>query len=734
MHTHSNIMPVLHIAVFTPLRRCFDYKPLTNQPCKVGMRVKISFANRTLIGVILKIDETSDFPLNKLKTITACLDPEPLLKAMDIKLLNWVIQYYHCNPGDALAIAFPINLRSAKKSALLGTKGWCLTPLAKTLDLTHIQQKTPKQAQILTALKKNPLSHQIVKTNLKASSAQLKILRDKAWIEACTIEDIIAKETKKEQAPQLNQEQQIVVDAIAKNFNQFKTYLINGITGSGKTEVYLTLIEIALKQQKQILVLVPEISLTPQLLTRFERRLNARIAIIHSALNNTEKEQAWLQCQAHKADVLIGTRSAVFTPLPKLGLIIIDEEHDGSFKEHHGVLYSARDVVIVRAKNQQVPVVLGTATPSLESFYNASTQRYQQLWLKKRAGNAIPPKIELLNILDVHLEAGMSLALLKLIEKTLQQNNQVLIFLNRRGFAPILICHHCGWVAGCDHCDSRLTLHAKHQQLRCHHCGYQQPLPVSCPQCQSAAITTIGQGTERLENVLSKKFPNYPLTRIDRDTTSRKGHLAEKLAEVKKGEKKIIIGTQMLAKGHHFPEVTLVVLLDIDQGLFGVDYRSTEIMAQLITQVSGRAGRAEKKGRVVIQTRHPDHPLLLDLIQNGYASCAEKMLNERQEAQLPPYSYQALVRVDAKTSALAHQLLEEVAKKVQNISQIVEALGPVEAPMHKKAGIYRAHLLLQCQERKDLHYLLHYLIYWLEQYPLAKKLRWSLDIDPKNFA
>lgn len=726
---------MLHIAVFAPLRSCFDYKPLADQLCQVGMRVKVPFGRTSRIGVILAIDETSNYPFHQLKTIQACLDPTPLLQAIDLKLLHWVIEYYHCNPGDALTTALPKNMRMGKKVLpLTQEKGWCLTALAQDLDFKKITQRAPKQAKILQALSQSPQNNADLKSHCQATSTTLKTLQQKGWIETCQIKQTQENTTAKETPPQLNAEQQQVVESVQACFNLFKVHLLEGITGSGKTEVYLTLIQQALEQQLQVLVLVPEIALTPQLLARFKRRLNTDLAVIHSHLNDTEKEQAWHQCRQAKAQVLIGTRSATFTPLPRLGLIIMDEEHDGSFKQQHGLRYCARNVVIVRARNQQIPILLGTATPALETLHNALNQRYQHLFLNTRAGNATPPDIQLLDIRNAYLEAGLSKPLLKQIESELIQQNQVLIFLNRRGFAPVITCHKCGWVADCQNCDAHLTLHAQDQQLHCHHCGHKQHQILICPDCQSQSIISVGQGTERLETVLKAHFPDHPLVRIDRDTTKRKGDLERLLKTVKTGEKKLIIGTQMLAKGHHFPDVTLVVLVDIDQGLFGVDYCATELMAQLITQVAGRAGRAEKKGRVVIQTRHPDHPLLLDLIQNGYASCAKKMLIERREAELPPYTYQALIQVDAKISTLAHQLLQDIVNKAEEYTTPVDLLGPIEAPMHKKATQYRVQLLLQCSQRKALHQLLHQLIFWLEQYPPAKKLRWFLDIDPKSLS
>ena len=723
---------ILHIAIFAPLRPLFDYLPCNNQSLEIGMRVKIPFGRTKKLGVIFAIDNKSNYPINKLKKIIAILDQESLLKPIDLKLIQWAIHYYHCYPADALAVVFPKNLRIERKATKKLPSAWQLSAQGRLIVVDDLAKKAPKQAAILNALQSKPLEASTLRLTYNITSTTLKILHQKEWIEPCEI-TTKADQQEKEQPPILHQEQADAVNAVKQSLGTFQAFLLDGITGSGKTEVYLTLIQTILEKGQQILVLVPEISLTPQLLQRFQRRLNAHIAIIHSALNHGEKEQAWQQCRTAKADVLIGTRSAVFTPLPNLGLVIIDEEHDGSFKQQQGFRYSARDLVIIRCRNLNIPVILGSATPSLESLYNVQRGVYQNLELRQRAGNAVLPTVQLLDIRDKYLEAGMSQALLEQIETELKKDNQVLIFLNRRGFAPVVICNGCGWIADCEHCDSHITFHYKNNQLICHHCGYQRPLIPACPDCGSHALIPLGQGTQRLEKALEKKFEAYPLIRIDRDTTIKKGSLAKMLDEIKTGQKKIILGTQMLAKGHHFPDVTLVVLLDIDQGLFGVDYRSTELMAQLLTQVSGRAGRAEKKGHVVIQTRHPDHPLLLDLIENGYQSCAKKMLIERQEAELPPYSYQALMRADAKTSELAHQFLQQAAQVAAELSEEVHILGPIDAPLHRKSNIFRAQLLIQTNDRKALHHLLHHWVYGIEAHPLAKKIRWSLDIDPKHF-
>jgi primosomal protein N' (replication factor Y) len=419
--------------------------------------------------------------------------------------------------------------------------------------------------------------------------------------------------------------------------------------------------------------------------------------------------------------------------MPRLGLVIVDEEHDLSFKQQEGFRYSARDMALVRARRRGCPVVLGSATPSLESLRNAQLDRYKHLTLLQRAGDAEPPRLDILDIRSVHLEAGVSPALFRMIDEELAAGNQALLFLNRRGYSPLLTCYDCGWIAECRRCDSRLTYHRGNGLLWCHHCGSQRPVDKICPECGQARLNPLGQGTERLEEVLAQRFAASSIVRIDRDSTRRKGSMQRRLDEIHQGRHQILLGTQMLAKGHHFPNVTLVGILDVDQGLFGADFRAAERMAQMITQVAGRAGRAEKPGRVLVQTRHPDHPLINTLIRNGYAAFAGESLRERQDAVLPPFSYQALVRAEATKSTLPRTFLEQAMQTGLALAQgDVGFWGPVAAPMERRAGHYRAHLLLQAHSRRQLHGLLAKWLPQIRELPAARRVRWSLDVDPQE--
>ena len=507
-----------------------------------------------------------------------------------------------------------------------------------------------------------------------------------------------------------NSEQLNAINSVCESLGQFKAFLLEGVTGSGKTEVYMQIIQQVLADGKQVLVLLPEITLTPQLEERFRKRFAVPVAIYHSKLSNTQRLESWLKMRQGDAAILLGTRSALFTPMLRPGLIILDEEHDSSFKQQEGFRFSARDVSIVRSKMLNIPVVLGSATPSLESLYNVIRGRYQHLSLSERAGEATKPDIQLLDIRNKKIQEGFSEPLLAQINQTLEKAEQVLIFLNRRGYAPVLMCHSCGWIARCQRCDANLVVHFNEKKLRCHHCGQEQILSRQCKSCQSEELRPIGLGTERIEQALQGFFPNYRTIRLDRDTTQRKNQLEEQLQVINSGHADIILGTQMLAKGHHFPNVTLVAMLDVDSGLFGIDYHAPEKLAQMIVQVSGRAGRAEKPGKVVLQTRKPDHPLLQTLIHQGYSHFARSALAERQAAQLPPYSYQALLRVLAVDRQAPLSFLQELANFLKSVSHKATVLGPVPAPMEKRAGRVHYQLLVQASHRSDLHHLLDRLV------------------------
>lgn len=529
--------------------------------------------------------------------------------------------------------------------------------------------------------------------------------------------------------PLLNGEQAEAVEAVKAAFSTFQPFLLDGVTGSGKTEVYLRIIEAVLAKGQQVLVLVPEISLTPQTVDRFRARFQTHVQSLHSGLSDTARLRAWVSARSGEAQLIIGTRSAVFTPFKDLGLIIIDEEHDASFKQHDRFRYHARDVAVMRAQQDNIPIVLGSATPSLESLRNAKLNRYQHLILNERAGGARLPGYHLIDMRSLKTDAGLSEELKSAIRKTLAANNQVMLFLNRRGFSPVVYCESCGWIAGCDRCDAHLVYHRAPPRLHCHHCDAKREMPKQCGQCQSTQVKPIGLGTQRLEENVKALFPDVPIIRVDRDSTRNKGALEVLLKEVHEHPSAILLGTQMLAKGHHFPNVTLVGVVDADGGLFSSDFRSAEMMGQLLMQVAGRAGRADKPGEVYIQTRYPEHPLILDLLQNGYRAFALALLSEREASGLPPYAYLAILKAEAYAEKTAIQFLEKMKAAARVLSD-VQLLGPLPLTLAKRKGLHGQQILIKSNQRGRLQAFLSEWLTLLERDRSAAKVKWALDVDP----
>lgn len=532
-----------------------------------------------------------------------------------------------------------------------------------------------------------------------------------------------------------NDEQKRAIQNILKARHSYHAFLLDGLTGSGKTEVYLQVMQEVLKQGKQVLVLVPEIGLTPQTVSRFQSRFHCHIALLHSGLNDSKRLQAWQSAQTGKASIVIGTRSAIYTPLPHLGLIVLDEEHDLSFKQQEGFRYHARDVALYRAHLENCPIILGSATPSIDSYALVEQGKMTRLELDQRAGVAVMPKMHVIDLKVAQKQNGISQQLIHEVQKRLDKKEQVLIFLNRRGYAPVLICESCGWQAKCPHCDANFTVHRQpYQHLHCHHCGTIHRMPEHCPQCQHSELKPIGLGTAKVEENLQALFPNFDVIRVDRDSTSRVGSWQKIYNKIQKSEPIILLGTQMLAKGHHFPYVTLVAILDIDSGLLSVDFRATERTAQLIIQVAGRAGRGEKKGEVYLQTLRPDHPLLNTLLESGYRSFAKQTLKERKAAWMPPYRYAALLRCESKDQELNQSFLQEHAQALRQASEnSIDIWGPIPAPMERKAGRYQAHMVLLSKDRARMHF---YIRQWWQNVwhnkPHGMKL--SLDIDPQELS
>jgi primosomal protein N' (replication factor Y) len=724
--------PILRIAVPSPLRRLFDYLPPqdANHPIP-GQRYLIPFGRGQTVGILVALSDHSELPREKLKAAVKQLDQLPLLDSAMMQLLRWACDYYHHPPGEVFQAALPVLLRQERDSEAKGVAHWCLSETGRTLDLGTLSRAPRQQAllRLLQGVAAPGLSASAIDQHEDKWQPLMRTLMEKGWVVRQEV-TALASGSATDTQPPLTEAQQQAVGAINSD-RGFQVSLLDGVTGSGKTEVYLQAIAAVLAQGRQALVLIPEIGLSPQLVSRFSRRFAVPIAQLHSGLSDGERLTAWQLAAKGEAKIIIGTRSAIFTPMAQPGLIIIDEEHDASFKQQDGFRYSARDVAVVRARQLEIPIVLGSATPSLESLHNALQGRYRHLLLPERAGNAVHPTMRLLDVRQQPMEEGISLHLQQAIRHHLEHDGQVLLFLNRRGYAPVLMCHDCGWVSQCPRCDANMTLYAGQQRLRCHHCASERPLPPQCPDCGSTDLRPIGQGTERIEQHLLELFPGREVIRIDRDTTRRKGSMDALLEQIHGESGQILIGTQMLAKGHHFPNVTLVGILDADQGLFSIDFRAAERMAQLIVQVAGRAGRAEKPGEVLIQTHVPDHPLLKLLVEKDYAHFARATLQERKAAQLPPFSHLALLRAEALERQAPLAFLEAARRSAEQLGhEGVWLLGPIPAPMERRAGRSRAQLLLQSDQRATLHQLLSHWGNALEGLKEGRKVRWSLDVDP----
>lgn len=732
--------PILRIAVPSPLDRTFDYLPpldcnlATLQP---GARVRVPFGRRQTVGFLIEIGADSQLDPTLLRPALVVLDREPILPADVLALIQWAWRYYHHPPGESFATALPALLRQGEPAMIPQPPPvWRITAAGRTALAESVAlRRAPVQRRLLDHLAQCPagLDAETLRPLVRDSAATLRALGARGWVElgvagASTTIDAAVAVPPVPPAPSAAQAD--AVAAVNAVLGRFQVFLLEGVTGSGKTEVYLRLIEAVLARGRQALVLAPEIGLTPQLLARFRERLPGPLAVLHSGLSDRERLNAWLLARDGTAKVVVGTRSAVFAPLRAPGLLIVDEEHDPSYKQQDGFRYHARDLAVIRGRQLGIPVVLGSATPALESIQNARTGRYHLLPLPERVGGGAEPPILILDVRRQPMTEGLSQPLLERMRAHLDRNEQVLLFLNRRGFAPILLCHECGWLSQCRHCDARMTLHLRQRRLTCHHCGDSRPVDTTCPLCGSVDLRAVGHGTERLETALRPLFPGIGIARLDRDSTRRRGSLESLLADIHNGDRRILIGTQMLAKGHHFPDVTLVGIVDADQGLYGVDFRSSERMAQLILQVAGRAGRAEKPGVVIIQTHHPDHPLLRVLVSEGYPAFAAAALAERQEARLPPFAHQALLRAEAADPERATAFLNAARALAEPIADGLELLGPAPAPMERRAGRYRAHLLIQATQRQALHRFLDRWIALLRAERQDRQVRWSLDVDP----
>ncbi|WP_369335717.1 primosomal protein N' [Halomonas sp. ND22Bw] len=735
---------VLGIAVPSPLRRLFDYRPAGAPPeggWQPGLRVRVPFGPRRVVGVVVECRDDSDLPLAKLKPIEDRLDDAPL-PADWLWLCRFTARYYQHAPGDTLHQALPALLRQGRALEARTRERWQVTE-AGADETPESLGRAPRQAELLTMLRQHPqgmLAQAILAQSF--TRPQLQALERKG---------LVARREEPRTGPAdagglllaepvlpLNREQATALAALHEGLDAYHPCLLHGVTGSGKTEVYLQLIEAVVGRGRQALVLVPEIGLTPQTLARFKRRFRVPVVALHSGLTDHERLDAWEAAASGRAPIVIGTRSAIFTPLAAPGAIIVDEEHDGSFKQQEGLRYHARDLAVARAHHHGIPLVLGSATPSLETLHRAQSGDYRHLRLTQRASRHAPARLELVDLRGRPRRGGLIPPVFEAVEETLSAGHQVLVFINRRGFAPTLSCHACGWLAECDHCDARLTLHRQPPLLACHHCDQRRALPDACPDCGSADLRPLGSGTERTEETLAERFPDVPVHRIDRDSTRRRDALEQTLTEVRRGEPCLLVGTQMLAKGHHLPHVTLVVVVNADAGLYASDFRALEHSAQLLEQVAGRAGRAAHPGRVLVQTMHADDPHLRLLSARGYDALAEQLLEERRVAALPPFRFLALLRLEGAQEAAVTELGGRAAEALREHLRAreldVDCLGPVPAPMERRQNRYHLQLMLSAGKRSRLHEAGAWLTAWLEAEPAARRVRWSLDIDPQTLS
>ena len=735
----SAVVYRIRVAIPVYIYDTFDYTLSAEQypQAQVGARVAVSFGRQNLIGIITeKLDPNEAFTGQfKLKAITELLDNEAILDQKVLTLLTWSAQYYQFPIGEVIQSALPTLLRQGRALDILFHQ-WKVIPHD---DPNGLLKRSQKQYDAYQILKLHP--HGTTENILNLSgveTATLKALEKKGLVQ-CQLEphDFTPMPVQLAQMPlTANPDQKQAIEQILKSLHHYQAFLLDGLTGSGKTEVYLQVMYEVLKQGKQVLVLVPEIGLTPQTVARFKSRFHCDVALLHSGLNDSKRLQAWQHAQTGKASIVIGTRSAIYTPLPRLGLIILDEEHDLSYKQQEGFRYHARDVALYRGHLQQCPVILGSATPSIDSYHLVESGKLHLLELNQRAGVARLPKMHVIDLKVAKKQHGISQPLIEQIRQTLERKEQVLIFLNRRGYAPVLICESCGWQANCPHCDAHFTVHSQpYHYLHCHHCGTIQRLPEHCPECQQHTLKSLGAGTAKVEQHLNELFPHHDVIRVDRDSTSRVGSWQKIYDRIQQNKPTILLGTQMLAKGHHFPHVTLVAILDIDAGLLSVDIRAPERTAQLIVQVAGRAGRGEHKGNVYLQSLRPDHPMLTTLIEHDYRTVAKHMLAERKIALLPPYRYAALVRVESKDREYSQQFLSKIAQQFRVMAtDSVDIWGPIPAPMERKAGRYRAHMVILSADRAKLHF---YLRQWWQQVvhlPRQHQLRLSIDVDPQEFS
>jgi len=717
-------------AIAIPLYRYFDYLVESNHSIQPGIRYRLPFGKGDKVGLLVSSSDSTTLEPTKVKSAFEALDQQPVLDTHILELAKWMAEYYLQPPGEVVIQCLPRYLRQANVQKSSRIKVWFAEPLEEGRR-EAIKRRSPRQHELLCAIESaddgmNAAQLKVINPNWHGVVLALESKQAIRW----QWSSAIISSSELEEPPKLNPQQADIVESML-NTNGFSVHLLDGITGSGKTEVYFRLIQAQLAQSQQVIYLVPEIGLTSQLVDRVKARFGDRFVLSHSGLTDMQRYQAWQQFREGDAEIMLGTRSSLFSQSQRLGLIIIDEEHDSSYKQEDGIRYHARDVAIKRAQMLQIPIVLGSATPSLESLNNGHRDHYHLQQLTERPTAFPPPPVRLIDTRNLKLDCGCSPQLLQKIRQHLDAEGQVLLYLNRRGFAPLMMCHECGWQAHCQHCDSRLTLHHSVQRLLCHHCGFAQPVPPACPDCGHSDIKHYGIGTEQLERYLQSKFGAVPVIRIDRDVVSGRDQFAAKLQSLNRGEPCILIGTQMIAKGHDYPAITLSVILDADQALFSASYRASERLVQTVFQVSGRSGRGTRAGEAFVQTRFPEHPLMQALQKQSYREIAESILKERELLGFPPYARVIMFRADAFSLELALDKLEEIQTilKPGAVKQGVQCIGPIPALMTRRIGRYRAQLCLMSADFRKLRSLLRDCMPDIEAVSSSHRVKWMIDVD-----
>lgn len=704
-----------------------------SEPLPPGTRVLVPFRNKTVVGIVWETDIAPDMDTARILSVqTAFVEENPLPQSWR-DLLAFTSRYYHYPTGQAVFAALPQGLKETRAVEMPQP------PLFYALNEAGRAQTPPparfnKKAALWDAL----LSGGMTMAALKQVNAQAaKLIEDwveQGWIKTTEAAKPVLRSCHGQASHSefvLNADQQKASDEIQTAFGKFQPFLLYGITGSGKTEVYFDVMAKVLAQGRQVLFLLPEINLTPQLLKRVENRFaDIPTAVLHSQMAAGRRTQDYLRAMLGQAKLVIGTRLAVFTPLPDVGLIVVDEEHDGSFKQDNELRYHARDLAVWRAKQSGCPIVLGSATPSLESWYKAQSGAYRLLQLTERAhASAQLPQVEILNVGRLKLDNGFSPQALQLLKQNFEAGGMSLVYLNRRGFAPALFCGDCGHTFGCPNCSAKMVLHQRARQLRCHHCDHREPIPYKCPDCGNQDLTAVGHGTQRVEETLRAFLPKATIVRVDRDSTAHKNDWADLYRRIADNEIDILVGTQMLAKGHDFARLNLVIVLNADGSLYSADFRAPERLFAELMQVSGRAGRADKPGKVLIQTQLPEHPVFAAVKAQDYAVFAENELNERQMFTMPPFGFQTAVRADAPRVADAMEFLNAAKETLAPLlPESVSQFGAAPMLMVRLAERERAQIFLESTSRQDLHRAVSLWVQVLQQ-NRDGKIRWSVDVD-----